>query len=534
ALERLKDNLARAFKGDFVSSEWEPVLEDNRPVAFHFNYVPVQNRDGAVDTVIVSTYDMTAVRKMRDQNRELAVAIEQSPTSVLITDADGTIVYVNAYTEQITGYSREELIGRNPRILQSGFTDPSVYEEMWTTISGGDTWHGEMINRRKDGSLLTERMVVAPVVNEAGNVVRYIGLKADITEERRTQRALRDSEELYRTLFDSAPVGIVICNAEGVVQETNEALGAIFGIPELASATDFRASAFAPFVDSRLTDALQQAVEQDRTLYREEQYVLTDKHTVTLRFIVTPIYAEDETVQGAQAFVEDFTWLHAARGQIERSLSEKESLLREIHHRVKNNLQTLASLLRLQSDATQDSPAKRALLDSVARVQTMAMVHERLYASESLARISFHEYLNDLVGHLVSLGFAAPKRVALDLDLDPVKLDIDLAIPIGLIANEFVTNALKHGVSQAESPELSVSAKRQDANLVLTVQDNGPGFSGDLGDGPGGTLGMDLIRALAGQLKAQVSYNSTRGLQAKLTVPLNESGGGEAHGSDAT
>jgi two-component sensor histidine kinase len=309
-----------------------------------------------------------------------------------------------------------------------------------------------------------------------------------------------------------------------VVEQTNEALGAIFGIPELGRATHFRASSFAPLAESGLHDTLRDVMEQDRTVYRETDYNLTDEHTITLRYVVTPTHDDAGAVDGAQALVEDFTWIYAANRQIRRSLNEKESLLREIHHRVKNNLQTLASLLRLQSDESHDPAVAEALRDSVARVQTMGMVHERLYASESLARIAFHDYLHDLVGHLISLGFGEGERPEVELEVEALELDINLAIPVGLIANEFVTNALKHGVSRASEPRLSVTARQCDQGLVLRVLDNGPGFSGEAPPVQSGSLGMNLITALANQLHATVTYDSRNGHLAQLVVPLHDGG----------
>lgn len=238
-----------------------------------FNYVPIRDAEGGISRVVVSTYDMTAHRMMRDQNRDLAVAIEQSPVSVVVADTNGAIGYVNARMEETSGYSRDELIGR----------DPSVFTEMWDSISRGKVWQGEMVNRRKDGSLLMETEVIAPVVDDTGAVVRYIGLMEDLTDERKMQRALHDSKERYRILFETASVGILICNADGVVDQANEALGAIFGIPELANATHFRASSLAPLVESGLHDTLRDVMEQDRTVYREADYNLTDEHTITLR-----------------------------------------------------------------------------------------------------------------------------------------------------------------------------------------------------------------------------------------------------------
>ena len=522
--DRLQSNLGRAFAGEFVASEYQTTTRDDRTLSFLFNYVPVEEVDGSVRSVIIATYNMTAASRMRDRNRELSLAVEQSPASVMITDADGTIEYANRYTEDLTGYRKEELVGRNPRMLNSGLNDPDVFEDLWNTIRAGRSWRGEMVNRRKDGSLFREIAVIAPVLDSAGRVSRYIALKEDVTSARRTERALRESEERYRMLFDSSPVGILHCRADGTVVRANQAIAAILDIPELAEATDYSVFRFDPFEESGISDAVGKALSRDQLIYREQQYAVNNERQIVLRTTVTPIHDEAGNVSGVQAVIEDFTWRHAAEQEIRRSLTEKETLLREIHHRVKNNLQNISSLLRLQIDEVPDERSRSFLRDSVGRVHTMAMVHERLYNSESLSQIAFDGVLEELVHDQVSLRVDEAGTPQLRLDLQPTSLDITTALPLGLVANELVSNALQHGLARAESTQLVVVLRTNESSILLEVRDNRPGLPPEAGTETGRGLGLQLVDALAAQLGAELERRSDGGLTVSLHLPLNAEG----------
>ena len=155
----------------------------------------------------------------------LDAAINQAGQAVLITDRGGKIVYVNAAFTSITGYSFEEAIGRHPHILKSSKQDPGFYKELWQTISAGHNWHGELINRRKDGTLYTEEMTIAPVRDSEGAIVRYIALKQDVTERRRSEAAQR----LLATIVESSDDAIIGGGLDGTISSWNKGAEAIYG-----------------------------------------------------------------------------------------------------------------------------------------------------------------------------------------------------------------------------------------------------------------------------------------------------------------
>lgn len=221
--------------------------------------------------------------------------------------------------------------------------------------------------------------------------------------------------------------------------------------------------------------------------------------------------------------VRDITERRRAEELTLSSLKEKEALLKEIHHRVKNNLAVISSLFSLQSNYLDDAHMRAILRQSQDRVHSMAMVHESLY-SHNLAKVDFAEYVANLSAQLVGNYSLRVDQVQLDTRLEPLSLSIDMAVPCGLILNELVTNALKHGLAHGRQGRLQVALRRAAPGFfTLEVADDGcglpPGF-----DLRGGTsLGTRLIRSLVKQIDGEVQFLPAHpGTRVVLTLPLKK------------
>jgi two-component sensor histidine kinase len=211
--------------------------------------------------------------------------------------------------------------------------------------------------------------------------------------------------------------------------------------------------------------------------------------------------------------------LQQALEQIKSSLHEKEVLLKEIHHRVKNNMQVITSLLSLQSKTIVDKHALAVFQDSQNRVKSMALIHETLYQSKDLSRINFAEYLQKLVAHVSRSYRIRPDAVKINVKVDNVSLPIDTAVPCGLIINELASNSLKYAFPADTGGEVNISFGHADARYVLRVSDTGVGLPADFDPERGKSLGMKLVRMLTGQLGGEMECRNGTGTTFEITFP---------------
>jgi PAS domain S-box-containing protein len=215
----------------------------------------------------------------------------------------------------------------------------------------------------------------------------------------------------------------------------------------------------------------------------------------------------------------DITDTKRAEEVARASLREKETLLKEVHHRVKNNLQVTSSLLRLQADGIEDQAARMALRQSQDRIRSMALVHELLYRSKDLSRIDLGEYVRDLMRQLVRAHSVERSGVRVDTRLTPVLLPIDVAVPCGLILNEVVTNALDHAFPGGRPGTITIELSAGDGVDELVVRDDGVGLPPDFDPGTGSSLGLRLIRALTEQIDGELTIRSEDGTEVRLHIP---------------
>lgn len=233
-IERLRDRILRAVRDREAPwfnrvQEAEIQRPDGERRFAQTVVFPIQAGDKFMLGSIVR--DVTRRKQTAAELRRLKLAVEQSANTVVITDTDGNIEYVNPKFVETTGYTVEEAIGQNPRILKSGEHSAEFYEELWNTITAGRTWKGEFHNRRKDGSLYWERAIISPVHDADGRIINYIAIKEDVTERKKMEESLREREELFRGLVSQMPSGVVILDRDGRIIEWNRAQTEISGIP---------------------------------------------------------------------------------------------------------------------------------------------------------------------------------------------------------------------------------------------------------------------------------------------------------------
>jgi two-component sensor histidine kinase len=248
------------------------------------------------------------------------------------------------------------------------------------------------------------------------------------------------------------------------------------------------------------------------SFFQEEHRRLTE----SVAAVVAVALANARLYERAQHEIAD---RKRAEEQLHISLREKEVLLKEIHHRVKNNLQVVSSLLSLQALRVQDVTSPEVLRESQNRIKSMALIHEELYQSQDLGWVDFGEYVRHLTTHLFRAYQVKPGLIALYVSVsEDIKLGIDTAIPCGLIVNELVSNAFKHAFAGGRSGEVRVDLERNSGRqLILWVSDNGSGFPAELDYRNTESLGLQLVTTLVDQLAGTIELDRAGGTRFKIT-----------------
>ncbi len=334
----------------------------------------------------------------------------------------------------------------------------------------------------------------------------------NVTERRKIMEALRSSERHLNTIISNAPISMTVTNLEGKYQQVNEAMCKMIGYSEseLLQLTfdDITLEADLSIGQEAVAQAL--AGEAGRFQY-EKRYIHKDGHLIWAITSIQLVRDEEGRPSYFIGQIQNITDRKQTELRLSTLLQEKEVLLKEIHHRVKNNLQIITSLLDLQSDYLESDSVKVMFQESRSRVRSMALVHEHLYQSADLSRINFGDYINGLAGYLMRVYGHLEQDVRLDVDVDSALMSVEMAVPLGLIINELVSNALKHAFPMEQPGLIIVQLKKvSSTEFRLIIQDNGVGLPTNMDIRQSPSLGLTIVMTLINQLQATLNQFSQK------------------------
>ncbi len=367
-----------------------------------------------------------------------------------------------------------------------------------------------------------EEVSLSPISNGKGKVVEIAALSQTVTFKRAAERKLKEQAAKINAIFDST--AMLIWTVDKNLR--------IIAFNKIYANQHFKLLGKEVSIGSRFTNDVREAISADAMkelevyfenvfLGEKQQFegVLTDKQGQThwMETFLNPIYLESGEIKEISCLSYEITDKKEIQQQMLESIHEKEVLLQEVHHRVKNNLQVISSILNLQSSYVKDENSLNILRESQNRIKSMSFIHESLYHTRDFSKIEFSDYIMSLSGSLIHSYSIGLGRINLKTDFQKVYLILDQAIPCGLIVNELVSNALKYAFPNNQSGEITMKLNEVKGKINLLVADNGVGLPDDLDVKNSESLGLQLVYTLADQLDADINVSAENGTEYLIT-----------------
>jgi len=449
-------------------------------------------------------------RALKDSEEKYSSVVENSNDAIIIHH-DGIIKFVNSAASQFIGIPKKEFTGK--RITD--FIHPEDTEiilERFKKRKAGKKVESiyEISLVKKDGSVLPAEINVS-LIHYQGKPAGLVFIR-DITTRKKAEKALKQSESKFRDIFETAGEGIACTSLGGKVVEVNKAVEKILGIPSRKIIGKNIVSLAKEFLT--LNNAKQIVPLMKNIIKGKEVDPFEVQYKDKILEVSSTYNPESKRIIGV---VQDITNRKKIEEKIKKSLEEKEVLLKEIHHRVKNNMQVISSLLNIQARRLKDPKAREIFKATRNRVMSMALVHERLYRSEDLAGIDFNRYIERMSVHLMNYYNELSQNIELKKEVEGIFLDITKAVPLGLITNELLTNALKHAFPKNKKGEIKIKFYKKGKTYHLTIRDNGIGFPDDLDFKRADSMGLDLVNSLTSQINGNIELDRKKGTAFEIT-----------------
>lgn len=496
----------------FLSSHTEREIVDKTEGITSYGYIVKDSGETVLIQSIKMAFRLFNAQMSKKEKEELklkSMVLDQIKDFVTITDTKGIVTYVNKIQEKELGLSKEDIIGKSTSLFgenpEQGATQCEILSE---TLKNGN-WRGEVVNRTADGRDIILNCQTQVIYDEKGNPISLCGISTNITEQKEYEDKLRRSERLQRLILSAIPDMLMRFDREGRYLDILN-----YREDELVMPRDDvigkKVSDIIPGdLGTRLEKAILTALKTNRVESVEYDLDVAGGHSSFEARIVP--FSEDEVI----ALIRDVTQLKKTGKKIEALLREKELLLKETHHRIKNNMGIIKSLLNLQAQKTDRMDSRIILKDAASRVQSMMVLYEKLYHSETYAELNVRDFLPSLIHDIVAL-FQGEKPVRTDLHIDKIVMDSRTLSTLGIILNECITNSMKYAFDAVKDPRITLRVNKDKDKIVVTYSDNGPGCMNNKLPDMRQNFGFHLIDMLVQQLNGTLRIDSTHGMKIVL------------------
>lgn len=476
------------------------------------NAAPLIGEDESFNGVIASLIDITdqkqQERKLREEQEFINTAIEHQPGIFFLVNGEMNFVLWNNAMEQELGYSPGEIEEMHPLEFFPEHYHTLIQSKIDEILSSGSAEvEAEIIS--KTGQCFHYYIMGAKLDREDGTFI--IGSAINIEERVQAEHKLKASEQRWERLVEKNPSLIQITGRDGIIRYLNPAGAQMYGFEDAQELIGKRFDKFINFGDEQLLNRRISRVLNYREALPPVTYNVTtyDDNERFIELQGVPVAYDGETL--ILTIGKDVTDHHYYEKRLKQSLEEKETLLQEVHHRVKNNLAVISGLLEIQGHEIDNKEMKEILTNSQLRIQSIAKVHELIYQQDELNSIDFSSYIRGLTKSTESIYGNQQLDLQFKLDLEPVMISLDQAVPCGMVVNELITNAIKHAFpTQTEgtvSIRLSEDSSQQKVRII--VSDNGIGLPDSYDLKKENSMGSTIIDLLIQQLKADLKYSGT-------------------------
>ena len=483
------------------------------------------------EMILLAIEDITQKRQgeqaLRETNERFRLLAENAKDyAMLVLDKGGNIVSWTPGAERIIGWQESEVLGENASLIftpedrELGAPEQEILKAATEGRAEDKRWH-----LRKDGSRFFAEGVTISLRDERGNLKGFGKVFLDATERKLTEEALRESDARLRFVLDAGQLGSWDVDLFTELHNANRSLkhDQIFGYDVLLPEWNYEI--FLKHVHPEDREFVDRAFQQTLSTHEDWDFecriIWSDQSVRWIWARGSVYYDPNGKPICLLGVIKDISDRKRTEEKIKASLQEKEVLLKEVHHRVKNNLQIIDSLFRHQLRHTADKQAAEILKECQNRVNSMALIHEKLYQSKNISKIDISGYIRSLAANLFD-SYNFNLNINLDIKTIDISLGIELAIPCGLIVNELVSNSLKYAFA-TDKGEIKINFWTNNTNsFVLVVSDNGVGIPENIDFDKIQTLGLKLVKSLVRQLEATIEINRSAGTEVIITFPIVE------------
>jgi len=505
--------------------EIEQVRKDGTPVHLRVNSIINQAENGAILGLCGTATDISDHKRseeaLQEATDQLRAVLDAVPGLISWIGSDLRYIGVNQHLATSFKLSPESFVGQEINFLDKGSTFGELIRNFFDS-SSQQSW--QEIDIEINGSI-RNYLIVAQKYHQ-GTAAVSVGI--DITDRKRAEAqktelitSLQESERKLRSLYEATSDAVMLLDEQAFF-DCNVATLRMFGCSNQQQFYGKKPGEFSPQFQPNGQDSCSLAAQQISIAMQTGScrfdwvHKRLDGSEFPAEVLLNAMEINGRKV--IQAVVRDITDRKRDEDRIKASLAEKEVLLQEIHHRVKNNLQVISSLLKLQSRYIQDNRVTEMLQESQNRVRSMALVHEQLYQSKDFSNIDFAEYIQNLAHNLFQAYENHAESVKLQTNIAPCSMNIDTAVPCGLIINELVTNSLKYAFKGQTQGTINIDFTLENNSVcVLNVSDSGMGFPQDLDYRNARTLGLRLVGSLVKQIRGEIELLETTGTTFKIT-----------------